>query len=55
MVEDMIVIACNSDQLGMYDDDDSWILHWSYSWQINKLLRYFSITLLLLFYVLTLP
>ena len=23
MVEDMIVIACNSDQLGMYDDDDS--------------------------------
>ena len=22
MVEDMIVIACNSDQLGMYDDDD---------------------------------
>ena len=55
MVEDMIVIACNSDQLGMYDDDDSWILHWSYSWQINKLFGYFSITLLLLFYVLTLP
>ena len=23
MVEDMIVIACNNDQLGMYDDDDS--------------------------------
>ena len=54
MVEDMIVIACDSDQLRMYDDD-SWILHWSYSWQINKLLGYFSITLLLLFYVLTLP
>ena len=32
MVEDMIVIACNSDQLSMYDDDDSWILNWSYSW-----------------------